>query len=106
MRAIYVAGVVALAVAGAVGVSAAVDEDEAQFCNADALGGPNGEMYGRSGDLCQFVDENGEVLTEIPASGEPLCYGGVAGAERDSYGGSIVDCDEPGPGLVAYSAEP
>ncbi len=107
MRAAYVAGMVALATAGAIGVYATVaEDDEAHFCNADALGGPNGELYGRSGDLCQFVGENGEVLTEIPATGEPLCYGTLAGAKRDPYGGSIVDCDHPGPGLVAHRPEP
>jgi hypothetical protein len=43
------------------------------FCPADALRGPNGQLYGRSSKYgCRFVDENGQLVTEV--NGQPLCY--------------------------------
>ena len=42
------------------------------FRSADGIGDAEGHVYGRSGDDCRFVDEDGEPLTEI--DGEKLCY--------------------------------
>lgn len=47
--------------------------EEAGFCPADALLGEGGERYGRSAAHdCRFVDDDGELLTEL--DGRPLCY--------------------------------
>jgi hypothetical protein len=51
------------------------------FCSADARIGPNGELYGRSGDAdCRFVDARGHVVTEL--GGEPICYDARGHVER------------------------
>jgi hypothetical protein len=91
--------VAGLAVSGlaAAGVVAATTEPEVSFCTADALIGPNGESYGRRHPDCQFVDDDGELVTTF-ADGQPLCYV-VAPADSSASGGPVVDCDDPGPGL-------
>lgn len=98
MRAWLIGVVLVLGLAGAGYASVRNDEPEKRFCNADGLRGPNGEMYGRSGDDCQFVDDHGNLVTEF-RDGRPLCYAVVAGSDAWDGGGTIADCDNPGPGL-------
>ena len=89
------AGLAGLALA-ATGAVVALDEPETSFCTADGLIGPNGEMYGRRHPDCQFVDDDGNLVTEL-SDGRQLCY--VVPTESSGYRGQIADCDNPGPGL-------
>jgi hypothetical protein len=99
MRIGLLAGVAALGLVGAGVVVVANKEPESRFCYADALIGPNGEIYGRGGD-CQFVDEDGNLVTRF-ADGRPLCYAVIKGSDAWDEGGTTVDCDNPGPGMEA-----
>lgn len=80
----------------------ALGKSEESFCNADALIGPNDELFGRDGSRsCQFVDDDGDLLERF-ADGRPLCY--EVDSESDDpaeFGSPAIDCDEPGPGKVA-----
>lgn len=64
-------------------------DTEEVFCTAEGLIGADGEVYGRSGSRgCQFVDRDGDLLTQT-SEGEPLCYDGQANM-------AVVPCDQPG----------
>jgi hypothetical protein len=55
-------------------VACSSDEGDVTICTAEAMLGPNGESYGRSGEHdCRFVDDDGKPLTTNGAGG-PLCY--------------------------------
>ena len=57
------------------------------FCTAEGFIGPENKSYGRSSDHgCQFVDDEGELITEL-RDGTPICY--------DEHA-AIVSCAEPG----------
>ena len=86
-------GAVALAAAG---IAVTADEPEASFCTADGLIGPNGELYGRRHPDCQFVDAEGELVTEF-RDGRDLCY--VVPADGRNSLGQTADCDNAGPGV-------
>lgn len=64
------------------------DDPEPVFCPADGMIGRNGEIFGRTGPDCRFVDENGKTLTTL-SSGEPLCY-------DDLELMSVAPCDQHG----------
>ena len=85
--------VVALSAAGIVVAS---DAPEASFCTANALIGPNGESYGRRHPDCQFVDDDGKLVTEF-GDGRELCY--VVPTDSTDYRGQVADCDNPGSGF-------
>ena len=71
-----VLAVLFLLVCGGLVVSQRPDEHgEPNFCWADGIGDAEGHVYGRSGDDCRFVDEDGEPLTEI-AGEKPCCAEG------------------------------
>lgn len=79
------AGAAAVALAGGTFI-ATRDSGETTFCSAEALIGPNGETYGRTGPDCQFEDEDGELVTHLN-NGTALCYDDVT---------QVVSCDQPG----------
>lgn len=86
-RRLWIALLVVAAATGTVGWALTHDDEEPIFCHADGLLGPNGEIYGRSGDAgCRFVDENGDVITEL--DGQPVCYTDGAELHRGD------ECDE------------
>lgn len=78
---------VALAAVGGV-VLVRSGEAEPVFCTVEGLIGANGEMYGRTGPDCRFVNGDGKTLTTL-AGGQPLCYGDVELM-------SIAPCGRPG----------
>ena len=88
--------VVALLGVSAVGYAIYSQEPEESFCTADALIGPNGEMYGRRMSDCQYVDDDGNLVTEF-SDGRELCY--VVPTDSSASRGQAADCDNPGPGV-------
>jgi len=95
----WVLAVAVVALLGAAGAVYAIygQDPEESFCTADALIGPNGETYGRRHPDCQFVDDDGNLVTEF-GDGRALCYV-VSTTDSSDYRGQVADCDNPGPGV-------
>lgn len=85
-----------MALGGATAWVASDGDGNEVFCTTEGMLDDDGELLGRTGDRCQFTDEEGKVLTTLPG-GEELCYGWILGQESKATegGDQVFPCDDP-----------